>query len=134
MSKPQIILIAVAVAGLTLYGFLREGGNEHAEREVGLDSKEAQAALAMFRQLSESTNYLAQFLSPKANPIAKRMLHQRARQLSESTEVTLKQAAWFGEYLRVEILGVTKAGDTNSHWFLLTEDEGGRLRLMGVQN
>ena len=88
----------------------------------------------MFRQLSESTNYLAQFLSPKASPIAKRMLHQRARQLSESTEVTLKQAAWSDDFLRVEILGVTKVGDTNSHWFLLTAGEGGELRLMGVQN
>lgn len=134
MSKPQIILIVVAVAGLALYGFLRQGGDEYAEREVGLDSKDAQAALMLFRKLSKSTNHLAQFLSPKANPIAKRMLHQRARQLSESTEVTLKQAAWFGDFLRVEILGVTKAGDTNSHWFLLTEDEGGELRLMGVQN
>ena len=127
-------MTVVAVAGLAIYGFLREGGNEHAEREVRLDSKEARAALAMFRQLSESTNYFAQFLSPKASPIAKRMLHQRARQLSESTEVTLKQAAWSGDFLRVEILGVTTAGGTNSHWFLLTEDEGGELRLMGVQN
>lgn len=127
-------MIAVAVAGLALYGFLREGGSEFTEREVELDSKEAKAALAMFRQLAESTNHLAQFLSPKANPIAKRMLHQRARQISESTEVTLKQAAWSGDFLRVEILGVTKAGATNSHWFLLTEDEGGKLRLMGVQN
>ena len=134
MSKAKIILIVVAVAGLALYGFLRQGGDEYAEREVGLDSKEARAALAMFRKLAKSTNHLAQFMSPKANPIAKRMLHQRARQLSESTEVTLKQAAWFGDFLRVEILGVTKAGDTNSHWFLLTEDEGGELRLMGVQN
>ena len=134
MSKPQIILIVVAVAGLALYGFLRQGGDEYAEREVGLDSKDARAALMLFRKLSKSTNHIAQFLSPKANPIAKRMLHQRARQLSESTEVTLKQAAWFGDFLRVEILGVTKAGDTNSHWFLLTEDEGGELRLMGVQN
>ena len=134
MSKPQIILIVVAVAGLALYGFLRLGDDEYAEREVGLDSKDARAALMLFRKLSKSTNHLAQFLSPKANPIAKRMLHQRTRQLSESTEVTLKQAAWFGDFLRVEILGVTKAGDTNSHWFLLTEDEGGELRLMGVQN
>ncbi len=127
-------MIVVAVAGLALYGFLRQGGDEYAEREVGLDSKEARATLAMFRKLAKSTNHLAQFMSPKANPIAKRMLHQRARQLSESTEVTLKQAAWSGEYFRVEILGVTKAGDTNSHWFLLAEDEGGELRLMGVQN
>ena len=127
-------MIVVAVTGLAIYGFLRQSGDEYTEREVALDSKEAQVALAMFRQLAESTNHLAQCLSPKANPIAKRMLHQRARQLSESTEVTLKQAAWSGEYFRVEILGVTKAGDTNSHWFLLNEDEGGELRLMGAQN
>ena len=127
-------MIAVAVACLAIFGFLRKGGEEYAEREVGLDSKEVRAALAMFRQLAESTNHLAQFLSPKANPLAKRMLHQRARQLSESTEVTLKQAAWSGDFLRVEILGVTKAGATNSHWFLLTEGEAGELRLMGVQN
>ena len=127
-------MIVVAVTGLAIYGFLREGGNKHAEREVRLDSREARAVLAMFRQLAESTNHLAQFLSPKVSPIAKRMLHQRARQLSESTEITLKQAAWSGDFFRVEILGVTKAGDTNSHWFLLAEDEGGELRLMGVQN
>ena len=127
-------MIVVAVTGLAIYGFLRQSGDEYTEREVALDSKEARAALAMFRQLAESTNHLPQFLSPKASPIAKRMLHQRARQLSESTEITLKQAAWSGDFFRVEILGVTKAGDTNSHWFLLAEDEGGELRLMGVQN
>ena len=134
MSKAQIILIAGALAGIGIFSYLRQGDDEHTEREVALDSKEAKAALAMFRQLAESTNHLAQCLSPKANPIAKRMLHQRARQLSESTEVTLKQAAWSGEYFRVEILGVTKTGSTNSHWFMLTEGEDGELRLMGVQN
>ena len=127
-------MIVVAVTGLAIYGFLRQSGDEYTEREVALDSKEVRVALAMFRQLAESTNHLAQFLSPKVSPIAKRMLHQCARKLSESTEITLKQAAWSGDFFRVEILGVTKAGDTNSHWFLLAEDEGGELRLMGVQN
>ena len=134
MSKAQIIFIAVALVGVGIFGFLRQGSDGHAEREVALDSKEAKAALAMFRQLAQSTNHLAQCLSPKASPIAKRMLHQRAWQLSESTKIILKQAAWSGDFLRVEILGVTQAGGTNSHWFLLTEDEGGELRLMGVQN
>lgn len=134
MSKPQVILIAVGLVGIGLYGWLRSGSSENTEREVDPNSKEARAALGLVRQLAESTNYLAECLSPRTAPIARHALHQRAVRLGESTEITLKQASWSGDYFRVEIRAVTKGGDTNSHWFLLTAGEDGQLRLMGVQN
>ena len=41
MGRTRVILIAAMVAGVGVYGFIRHGNNEYAEREVALDSKEA---------------------------------------------------------------------------------------------
>ena len=59
MSSAQTILIGVAVVGITVFGFMRSDENEYAEQVVALDSTEAKAALAIFKQLSQSTNALA---------------------------------------------------------------------------
>ena len=87
----------------------------------------------MFKQLANSTNSLAEFLSPDSSPIAQQSLLRCAHQLSEAGELTIKQAEWSGEYFRVQISSPTKADATTKHWFLLAANEEGTLQLMGVQ-
>ncbi|MDP7012027.1 MAG: hypothetical protein QF685_11690 [Verrucomicrobiota bacterium] len=134
MGRTRVIFIAIMVVGAGVYGFMRYGNNEYAEREVALDSKEAKSALAMFKQLANSTNFLAEFLSPDSNPIAQQSLLRCANQLSEAGELTVKKAEWSGEYFRVQISSSTKVDATAEHWFLLTANGKGILQLMGVQH
>jgi len=128
MSSAQTILIGVAVVGLTVFGFMRSDENEYAEQVVALDSTEAKAALAIFKQLSQSTNALANAISPKANPVIQQHLQRSAARLQTAGTVELINAHWTGDYFKVQI----KAAE-ESHWFTLEQDGGAGLKLLGVQ-
>ena len=134
MNKTRVILIAVVVTGIGVYGFLRSDGNDYAERAVALDSQEVKQVESMLQQLSASTNHLAECLSADVNPIAHQQLLHRAQQITEASEVKVKQAEWSGDYFRVHVSSPTKTDVTASHWFLLVANEGGALKLLGVQH
>ena len=128
MSSAQTILIGVAVVGITMFGFMRSDENEYAEQVVALDSTEAKAALAIFKQLSQSTNALADAISPKANPVIQQHLQRSAARLQTAGTVELINAHWTGDYFKVQI----KAAE-ESHWFTLEQGGGAGLKLLGVQ-
>ena len=134
MNNQRVILIAVVVTGIGVYGFLRSDGNDYAERAVALDSKEVKQVESMMQQLSASTNHLAECLSADVNPMAQQQLLQRAQQMTGASEVKVKQAEWSGDYFRVLVSSPSKADASDSHWFLLVADEGGALKLLGVQH
>lgn len=129
MSNAQFILIGVAVVGIGVFALMRTENNSYAEREVALDSPEAQAALALLEQLTQSTNALPEVVSPKANPMVQQRLLRRAIQLKESGSVTLGSAHWTGDYLKVQVSSAPQ-----ELWFTLEKaaDEG--LKLLGVQD
>jgi len=85
MNSVQIIIILAAVAAIGVFGYLRSDKNEYAEREVALDSTESKEAEAIFKQLAQSTNYLVQCISSKANPAVQQMLLRSAVALKESS-------------------------------------------------
>ena len=128
MSSPQYILIGVAVAGVAIFGFLRSSENEYAERPMALDSAEAKAALSIFEQLTQSTNALAEVISPKANPMVQQLLLRSANQLQTAGSVELTSAHWTGDYFKIQI----KAAE-ESHWFTLEQSADDGLKLLGVQ-
>ena len=128
MSSAQTILIGVAVVGLTVFGFMRSGENEYAEQVVALDSTEAKAALVIFKQLSQSTNALAEVISPKANPMVQQRLLRSANQLQTAGSVELTSAHWTGDYLKIQIQAAEE-----SHWFTLEQAADDGLKLLGVQ-
>ena len=135
MNNQWVILIVVVVTGIGVYGFLRSDGDDYAERAVALDSKEVKQVESMLQQLrSASTNHLAECLSVDVNPIAQQQLLHRAQQIPEASEVKVKQAEWSGDYFRVHVSSPTKTDVTASHWFLLAANEGGALKLLGVQH
>lgn len=129
MSTTQFMLIGVAAVGIGVFAWMRTDNNSYAEREVALDSPEAQAALALLEQLTQSTNALPEVISPKANPMVQQRLLRRAIQLKESGSVTLGSAHWTGDYLKVQVSSAPQ-----DLWFTLEKagDEG--LKLLGVQD
>ena len=133
MSSAQIIIILVTVAAIGVFGYLRSDKNEYAEREAALDSAESKAAEAIFKQLAQSTNYLAQCISSKASPVVQQMLLRSAVVLKESSSVTLTGAHWSGEYLKVQVKAPTDDAETAQHWFTLEPEANGELKLLGVQ-
>ena len=133
MSSAQIIIMLVAVVGIGVFGYLRSDKNEYAEREVALDSVEAKNAEKIFKQLAKSTNYLAHCISPKASPVSQKMLLRSAVALKDSGKVTLTDAYWSGEYLKVQVKTETKTDPNAEHWFTLESEAKGGLKLLGVQ-
>lgn len=127
MNSSQIIMIVVAVIGVGAFGYLRSDKNEYSEREVGLDSPEAKAALAIIEKLAQSTNYLAQCISPKASPAVQKQLIRSAIQLRESGEVLFTDAQWTGDYLKIQV-----RARGNIHCFTLEPEVEGGLKLLGV--
>jgi hypothetical protein len=133
MSSAQIIIILVTVAAIGVFGYLRLDKNEYAERESAPDSAESKAAEAIFKQLAQSTNYLAQCISPKASPVVQQMLLRSAVALKESGELTLVDAHWSGEYLKVQVKAPTDDDEAAQQWFTLESEANGELKLLGVQ-
>ena len=133
MNSAQIIIILATVAAIGVFGYLRSDRNEYAEREVALDSTEAKKAEAIFKQLAQSTNYLAQCISSKASPVVQQMLLRSAVALKESGKATLVGAYWSGDYLKVQVKAPTDDAETAQHWFTMESGANGELRLLGVQ-
>ena len=128
MSNAQYILLGVAVVGVAVFGFMRSDENEYAERPMALDSAEAKAALAIFEQLTQSTNALSEVISPKANPMVQQRLLRSAAQNQTAGTVELINAHWTGNYLKVQIQAAEE-----SHWFTLEQASDDGLKLLGVQ-
>lgn len=123
----QIIIILATVAAIGVSGYLRSDKNEYSEREVGLDSPEAKAALAIVEKLAQSTNYLAQCISPKASPAVQKQLIRSAIQLREAEEALLTEVQWTGDYLKIQV-----RARGNIHCFTLDPEVEGGLKLLGV--
>lgn len=128
MSNAQYILLGVAVVGVAVFGFMRSDENEYAERPMALDSAEAKAALAIFEQLTQSTNALSEVISPKANPMVQQRLLRSAARIQTAGTVELINAHWTGNYLKVQIQAAEE-----SHWFTLEQASDDGLKLLGVQ-
>ena len=131
MNSVQIISILAAVAAIGVFGYLRSDRNEYAEREVALDSTESKEAEAIFKQLAQSTNYLVQCISSKANPAVQQMLLRSAVALKESSSVTLIGAYWSGDYLKVQVKAPADDAETAQYWFTLEPEANGELKLLG---
>ena len=116
------------MVGITVFGFMRSGENEYAEQVAALDSPEAKAALVIFKQLSQSTNALAEVISPRVNPMVQQRLLRSANQLQTAGSVELTSAYWTGDYLKIQIQAAEE-----SHWFMLEQAADDGLKLLGVQ-
>ncbi len=116
------------MVGVAVFGFMRSDENEYAERPMALDSAEAKAALAIFEQLTQSTNALSEVISPKANPMVQQRLLRSAAQIQTAGTVELINAHWTGNYLKVQIQAAEE-----SHWFTLEQASDDGLKLLGVQ-
>ena len=133
MNSVLIIIILAAVVAIGVFGYLRSDRNEYAEREVALDSTEAKEAEASFKQLAQSTNYLAQYISSKASPVVQQMLLRSAVALKESGKATLVGAYWSGDYLKVQVKAPSDDAEPAQHWFTMESGANGELKLLGVQ-
>ena len=128
----QGILLAGAVAlGVLAWRSTRDT-NEFEDHSVALDSKEAKVALAVLKQLAQSTNHIEACLSPKANPMVRRQVLQRAIQMRQAKEIKLKKAAWRRSYLSVDVAcPAAKDPGATLHFYLVKNDQG-ELKLIGA--
>ena len=133
MRNAQIIGIIAAIIGIGIFGYLRSEKDEYAERKVSIDSTEAKAALAMIEKLAQSTNSLAQCISPKANPVVQQELIRTSIRLQEAASISLTQAEWTGDYLKIQIQVLADGKKATAYRFMLEAEAEDRLKLLGVQ-
>ena len=133
MSNIQVIGIIAALIGIGMFGYLRSEKDEYAERKVSIDSTEAKVALAMIEKLAQSTNSLAQCISPKANPVMQQELIRTSIRLQEADSISLTQAEWTGDYLKIQIQALVNGKKATAYRFMLEAEAEGRLKVLGVQ-
>ena len=133
MGNAQIIGIIAAIIGIGVFGYLRSEKNEYAERKVSIDSIEAKAALAIIEELAQSTNYLAQCISPKANPVVQQELIRTSIQLQEAHSISLTHAEWAGDYLKIQIQALVDGNKKSQYRYILKPETGDGLSLLGIQ-
>ena len=133
MSNIQVIGIIAALIGIGMFGYLRSEKDEYAERKVSIDSTEAKVALAMIEKLAQSTNSLAQCISPKANPVIQQELIRTSIRLQEADSISLTQAEWTGDYLKIQIQALVNGKKATAYRFMLEAEAEGRLKVLGVQ-
>ena len=133
MSNIQVIGIIVAIIGIGIFGYLRSEKDEYAERKISIDSTEAKAALAMIEKLAQSTNSLAQCISPKANPVVQQELIRTSIRLQEADSISLTNAEWTGDYLKIHIQVLVDSNKANAYRFMLEAEAEGQLKLLAVQ-
>ena len=133
MSNIQVIGIIVAIICIGTFSYLRSEKDEYAERKISIDSTEAKAALAMIENLAQSTNSLAQCISPKANPVVQQELIRTSIRLQEADSISLTHAEWTGDYLKIYIQVLEDSNKANAYRFMLEAEAEGQLKLLGVQ-
>lgn len=133
MSNIQVIGIIAALIGIGMFGYLRSEKDEYAERKVSIDSTEAKVALVMIEKLAQSTNSLAQCISPKANPVMQQELIRTSIRLQEADSISLTQAEWTGDYLKIQIQALVNGKKATAYRFMLEAEAEGRLKVLGVQ-
>ena len=133
MGNIQIIGIIAVIIGIGVFGYLRSEKNEYAERKVSIDSIEAKAALAIIEKLAQSTNHLAQCISPKANPIAQQELTRTSIQLQKANSTSLTHAEWVGDYLKIQIQALVDGNKSSQYRYIFEPEAEDGLKLLGVQ-
>ena len=133
MGNIQIIGIIAAIIGIGVFGYLRSEKNEYAERKVSIDSIEAKAALVILEKLAQSTNCLAQCISPKADPVVQQELIRASIQLQKADSTSLTHAEWVGDYLKIQIQALVDGNKKSQYRYILEPEAEDGLRLLGVQ-
>jgi len=126
-------IIASVAGALVLCSFLylALGRKPYRLRKATADSDEVRQALEVVRLIAAAPEGALDYASSEAKESGRVALAEAAKQMSGAQSVELKDAAWFGHYLR---LGVTcKKGGKESfrgHFFLKREQ--GQLRITGL--
>ena len=87
----------------------------------------------MIEKLAQSTNSLAQCISPKANPVVQQELIRTSIRLQEADSISLTQAEWTGDYLKIQIQALVDGKKATAYRFMLEAEAEDRLKLLGVQ-
>ena len=119
---------ALVVLGLLV--FLLWGGDEYARKDVAPDSEVAAEALKVLQTLVKEPDRVGEFMSKDAPPGAAEMVQDTVKHLS--SDLQLKDAAWFGHFLRVGVESPRPGGKPLEKRFFFVR-EGGELRIRGLQ-
>lgn len=130
--KRNLIVAAtsVAVVGVVLY--LTSGNDTYDRRQAMADSGEVQRSLEILRGIAADPESVPQHMSKEAKETAKAAVTQAAELMGRATSIEVKDAAWFGEYLRVGVTCARGEGEPIERYFFLKK-EGGELRITGLQ-
>jgi hypothetical protein len=107
-------------------------GGAYRRRETSAESDEVRRSLELLRQIAAAPETADGRMSPSARANARVAVARAAQRMAEADSVELRDAAWFGDYLRVGVTCPQGGGEPVELYFFLRE-EGGELRITGLQ-
>jgi hypothetical protein len=126
------VLIGIGCAiVLVLVALLVRSGGRYRAKDASAESEPVQRSLEIIRALAQDPASASACMVAGANRQAQASVEEAARRVSGATAIELKQAAWFGDYLRVEVTCTRADGGAVEQYFLFRE-EGGKLRATGA--
>jgi len=111
---------------------LGTGRGPYRERKAGLDSPEAKRAFEMLSAIAAEPSRAPQFMSKQAGKRAEDAVARAGKRMHQAASLSLKDAAWFGDYLRVGVACSVEDGKPFDVWFYMVR-EGDDLRITGAQ-
>ncbi len=120
--------IAAAVGGVL---WLVSGNDGYEGREAAADSREVQQSLETTRSIAQAPDNFLSYMVDDPNERAKVSVEDAARQMSKAGSIELKDAAWFGDYLRLEVVCEMSGGRPLTVHFFFVEQRG-KLRITGA--
>ena len=101
-KRNVIIGLSIAAAvGVVLW--LVSGDDGYEEREAAADSREVQQSLEITRSIAQAPDNFLSYMVDDPNERAKASVAAAAQQMSKAGSIELKDAAWFGDYLRLDV-------------------------------
>ncbi len=129
-KRNVIIGLSIAAAvGVVLW--LVSGDDGYEEREAAADSREVQQSLEITRSIAQAPDNFLSYMVDDPNERAKASVAAAAQQMSKAGSIELKDAAWFGDYLRLDVVCETSGGRPLAIHFFFVKQRG-ELRITGA--
>ena len=130
-QKRNIIIGLSIAAAVGVVLWLVSGNDGYDERAAAADSREVQESLEIARSIAQAPDNFLSYMVDEPNERAKVSVEDAALQMNKASSIELKDAAWFGDYMRVEVVCEMSGGrPLTGHFFFVKQR--GKLRITGA--
>jgi len=135
LSHRKLVYAAVGSAAVLVIVLLclRIAGGGQYERRAAEGSRARKEAELIVQQIARNPGRVGDYVSVSASDRARRVIDLVTQSMATWDSPRVVRAEWFGDFLRVRVAGTAPDGGAVDRYLFMRE-EGGELRITGVQN